>query len=89
MTSANAKSVGSAPVFVDVPTQEWLHNYLGTYSHPEVMKHDDASSGATLKLEMPYLELFSPTGVSLYRGGNDDDNAAFIRSCNMIFHHTA
>lgn len=30
-------------------------------------------------LRMPYLELYSPSGISLYRGTNAEQNAAFLR----------
>jgi hypothetical protein len=75
-----ATDTNSATLAVDVAVQKWLHSYLDwTQRHSEVMKDDSSGTPKQqLSLPMPYLEFFSPTGEPLYRGGNDERNAAFL-----------
>lgn len=73
---------------VSAPTQEWLGSYLEwTHHHPGVIKRDASGSPVSLVLEMPYLELFSPSGVRLYHGKTSEGNAAFIDSIQSQLPH--
>jgi len=78
---ASASSAASSIVEADMSVHEWLDNYLEwTHHNPQVIRHEGSSSPPEpLMLGMPYLELFSPAGVSLYRGTNADENAVFLR----------
>lgn len=67
------------PIVVKVAVQDWLTSYLDwTHNHPGTLKQDAEGSYEPLTLPMPYIELFSPSGESLYRGGSDKENAAFL-----------
>jgi hypothetical protein len=72
----SSENIPVVTVTVNVPTGDWLEDYMGWIRiHPEAKKQ---ASSNILTLDMPYLEFFSPDGLSLYRGGNDEQNAAFL-----------
>jgi len=73
----------TAPIFIDAATHQWLDGYLSWVHHNPKAKSlldSSTSSAPTLMLNTPYLELFSPSGKSLYRGDDAKKNAVFIRT---------
>lgn len=54
--------------------EEFTHAYLQW-----LKKHPDAIQSPQIKLEMPALDLYSPSGVSVYYGTDSAKNAAFLR----------
>lgn len=78
----------ASAISVNAPSQEWIGGYLEwTHHHPGVIKRDASGSPVSLVLEMPYLELFSPSGVRLYHGKTSEGNAAFIDSIQSQLPH--
>jgi hypothetical protein len=59
-----------------VPTEQFMRSYLQWFGH----HRDAASGGKLLKLDMPAIDLYSPSGESLYYGTNSSENAAFLDS---------
>ena len=67
----------SAPAdTINVSVEDFTKGYL------EWMKHhpDAVQSGQQLKLEMPAIDLYSPSGSSIYHGTDSARNAIFLRS---------
>lgn len=76
------RSPSASVVAVDISVDKWLEDYMGwTRHHPEIkVSASSTSDPEPVMLGMPYLELFSPTGASLYRGSNAAQNAFFLRA---------
>lgn len=76
-----APSDTSVAITVDVPLGDWLERYRQWASRDRGASQGEATPPRTqqpVMLGMPYLEYFSPTGTSLYRGSTAEANAAFI-----------
>ena len=55
--------------------EEFTHAYIQW-----LKQHPDAIKSPQIKLDMPALDLYSPSGVSIYHGTNSAKNAAFLRT---------
>jgi hypothetical protein len=77
VSPAQVTNNSPAIIFVDLSVNSWLDNYLHL-AKIKVKQDESGDSPMHLMLGMPYLELFSPTGESLYRGSNAEQNAAFL-----------
>jgi hypothetical protein len=75
--ATSATEAVSPAVMVDLPVQLWTDDYLAWMKQRVAKEHSDTGA-APVMLGMPYLELFSPTGKSLYRGSAADKNASFL-----------
>jgi hypothetical protein len=51
-----------------------MRSYLQWFGH----HRDAASGGKLLKLDMPAIDLYSPSGESIYYGADSSENAAFL-----------
>ena len=84
---SSSENLATRVFVVDVPIQEWLDDYLGwAHRHPEILHpsgpartpQQNTRSNEPLMLKMPYLELYSSSGSSLYRGTGAKHNAEFL-----------
>jgi hypothetical protein len=76
LAPASTEQVTTPRNTVDASATELLDAYLQWMDHhPEAVP-----KGNTLKLDMPAIDLYSPTGVSLYYGVDSMKNAAFLRN---------
>jgi hypothetical protein len=59
-----------------MPSEIFIRAYIQWFIH-----HPEATSGKKLlKMDMPALDLYSPSGESLYYGTDSSENAAFLNS---------
>jgi hypothetical protein len=78
--SAPRQSVEPSSIVVTAPVHELLSHYLNwAHHHPGVFKRDPSGNPEPINIPTAYIELFSPSGASLYRGTSDKENAAFLQ----------
>jgi hypothetical protein len=82
MSVTNAITVESSRSELEAGYLKWMH------LHPEVMHKNgsDASEPEPLIIRMPSIDLYSPSGVSLYHGTSSKDNAVFLHDLPSNIH---
>jgi hypothetical protein len=89
--SQTSKHLNRDVVTVQAPISEmsagfahWIHLHPKTNTAPPnaaaLLKGYSETDSESLVIRMPSLDLYSPSGVSIYHGENSEKNAEFIRS---------
>lgn len=62
----------------------WLHK------HPEAMTQGDSANGESpsYSIRWPYLEIYSPSGISIFHGSDSDNNIKLLRSLPFVLPST-
>jgi hypothetical protein len=73
--TAGKQTQGTHDFIVNASVEELAHGYLGWFSH----QSNTSDDSKTHRIEMPSLDVYSPSGVSLYFGNDSTANATLIR----------